>query len=152
MAAPTFIYANMQQVITLENSIINSGKYSYMSEYFDNFSVTNSNSTEGIFAFPNHTGVSAGNSGINTRWFMTLHYNQYTPDNPNAGWNGFSTVADFYNSFGVTTPIDAFHPLPTDINVDQRIGGRPYNGVTNKSGQRPGLMVGQQYNEAGVAI
>ena len=151
-AAPTFADADMQQVITLGNSIINSGKYSYMSEYFDNFSVTNSNSTECIFAFPNHTGVSAGNSGINTRWFMTLHYNQYTPNNPNAGWNGFSTVADFYNSFGVPTPLNASSPKLSDTLVDKRLGGRFYKGVTDKSGQRPGLMIGQQYNENGVAL
>ena len=109
----------MQQVISLGNSIINSGAYSYMSEYFDNFSVTNKNSTEGILAYPNTTGVSAGNSGINDRWYATLHYNQYTPNNPNAGWNGFSSVADFYNSFGVTTPLDAQHPKGSDTAVDK---------------------------------
>jgi len=152
-AAPTFDDADMQQVVTLGTSVINSGNYSYMSEYFDNFSVTNSNSTEGIFAYANHTGVSAGNSGINTRWFMTLHYNQYTPDNPNAGWNGFATVADFYNSFGVTTPLQASTTSPlSDTLVDKRLGRRFYKGVTDKSGQRPGFMIGQQYNENGVAL
>ncbi len=159
-ASPTFDDADMQQVVTLGNAIINSGNYSYMSEYFDNFSVTNSNSTEGIFAYPNHTGVSAGNSTIRTRWFMTLHYNQYTPDNPNAGWNGFSTVADFYNSFGVNAPLPkgaanwaTIGALNNpDTAVDQRLGGRFYPGVTDKSGQRPGLMIGQQYNEDSVAL
>jgi hypothetical protein len=152
-AAPTFDDADMQQVINLGNSIIESKAYSYMKEYFDNFSVTNSNSTEGIFAYPNHTGVSAGNSGINGRWFMTLHYNQYTPDNPNAGWNGFSTVADFYNSFGVPTALNASVNSPwSDTLVDKRLGRRFYPGVTDKSGQRPGLMIGQQYNETGAAI
>jgi len=151
-ASPTFDDADMQQVITLGNSIINSGSYSYMSEYFDNFSVTNKNSTEAIFAYANSTGVSAGNSGINTRWFMTLHYNQYTPNNPNAGWNGFSTVADFYNSFGVPTPLNAQAPKLADTAVDQRLGGRFYKGVTDKSGQRPGLMIGQQYNENNTAL
>src|SRR4029078_2077103 len=124
-----------------------------MNEYFDNFSVTNSNSTEGIFAYPNHTGVSAGNSGINGRWFMTLHYNQYTPDNPNAGWNGFSTVADFYNTFGVPTALNASVNSPwSDTLGDKRLGTRFYPGVTDKSGQRPGLMIGQQYNENKVAL
>jgi hypothetical protein len=152
-ATPTFDDADMQQVVTLGNSIITSGKYTYMPDYFDNFAVTNKNSTEGIFAIPSTTGVSAGNNGVNARWFSTLHYNQYTPNNPNAGWNGFSTVADFYNSFGVPTPLDAQHPNPvTDPQVDQRIGGRPYAGVTDKSGQRPGLMIGQQYNENNVAL
>jgi len=145
-AAPTFDDADMQQVITLGNAIINSGTYKYMNEYFDNFSVSNNNSTEIIFAYPNHTGVSAANSGINGRWFATLHYNQYTPDNPNAGWNGFSTVADFYNSFGVSTPLHASTISPwSDTSVDKRLGRRFYAGVTDASGQRPGLMIGQQY-------
>ena len=152
-AAPTFDDADMQQVITLGNAIINSGTYKYMNEYFDNFSVSNNNSTEIIFAYPNHTGVSAANSGINGRWFATLHYNQYTPDNPNAGWNGFSTVADFYNSFGVSTPLHASTTSPwSDTSVDKRLGRRFYAGVTDASGQRPGLMIGQQYNENGTAI
>jgi hypothetical protein len=84
---------------------------------------------------------------------MTLHYNQYTPDNPNAGWNGFSTVADFYNSFGVPTALNASVNSPwSDTLVDKRLGRRFYPGVTDKSGQRPGLMIGQQYNETGAAI
>jgi len=150
---PTFDDADMQQVITLGNAIISSGTYKYMKEYFDNFSVSNNNSTEIIFAYPNHTGVSAGNSGINGRWFSTLHYNQYTPDNPNAGWNGFSTVADFYNSFGVSTPLHASTTSPwSDTLVDKRLGRRFYQGVTDASGQRPGLMIGQQYNENGAAL
>ncbi|MEO8712277.1 MAG: RagB/SusD family nutrient uptake outer membrane protein, partial [Parafilimonas sp.] len=129
-----------------------SSTYSYMPEYFDNFSVTNSKSTEGIFAYPNFTGVSAANSGINGTWFKTLHYNQYTPSNPNAGWNGFSTVADFYNSFGVPAPLNASVNSPwSDTLADKRLGRRVYPGVTNKSGQRPGLMIGQQYDENGVA-
>jgi hypothetical protein len=145
--SPTFDDADLQQVITLGNSIIDSGRYTYMPEYFANFGVGNNNSTEGIFAYPNRTDVA---DGARTRWFMTLHYNQYTPSNPNAGWNGFSTVADFYNSFGVTTTLDADNPKLSDTAVDKRIGGRFYRGVTDKSGQRPGLMIGQQYDEHGV--
>ena len=120
--SPTFDDADMQQVITFGNAIITSGTYSYMSEYFDNFSVTNRNSTEAIFAYANMTGVSAGNSRNQYRWFMTLHYNQYTPNNPNAGWNGFSTVADFYNSFGVPTPLNALTSPLSDTSVDKRLG------------------------------
>lgn len=153
-SAPTFDDADMQQVITLGNQIIGSGHYSYMPEYFDNFSVGNDKSTEILYSYKNITGESAGNSGINGRWFMTLHYNQYTPSNPNAGWNGFSTVADFYNSFGVNgTSLNAsVHSPWSDTLVDKRLGRRYYAGVTNKSGQRPGLMIGQQYNENGVAL
>ena len=56
-ANPTFDDADMQQVITLGNSIITSGKYSYMANYFDNFSASNGASTEGIFGYPATSGV-----------------------------------------------------------------------------------------------
>jgi hypothetical protein len=154
---PTFATADLQQVIDLGNQIINSGKYSYTPNYFDNFSVNNNNlSKEGIFAYPNTSGVSVnhttpgvGGNGIEARWNMTLHYNSYTPYNPNAGWNGFATIGDFYNSFsptGVTTK------TPADTLLDKRIGGRYIPGATNVSGIRPGLLIGQQFNEKGEAL
>jgi starch-binding outer membrane protein, SusD/RagB family len=149
-ASPTFAAADMQQVITIGNGIINSGKYSYTSNYFDNFAVNNAAlSKEGIFAYPNASGVQTNHGSIESRWNMTLHYNSYTPLNPNAGWNGFSTISDFYNTFsqtGVTTY------GPADTLLDKRIGGRFYPGATNISGIRPGFLVGQQFNENGVAI
>lgn len=160
-AAPTFAEADMQKVITLGNEIITSGKFSFMNEYFKNFDASNSSSTENIFTYVNNSGVSANNSGIHARWCMTLHYNQYTPANPNAGWNGFSTVSDFYNSFGTTAnPMVGVTQFASgnisgryaDTAVDSRIGGRFYPGVTDVSGQRPGFMIGQQYNENGVAL
>ena len=157
-ANPTFDPADMQQVIALGDTIINSGKYSYMSNYFDNFDVVKggSNSKEGIFAYPNQSGVSTGHTtpgeggnGIDARWNMTLHYNSYTPVNPNAGWNGFATISDFYSAFGVTTPVTF---TPVDTLLDTRIGGRYYAGATNVSGIRPGFLVGQQFNENGAPI
>jgi len=147
--APAFSQTDMQKVIDLGNAIINSGKYSYSTKYFDIFNPTNSMTPEAIFSFPNTAGVSTNNSRIDNRWWATLHYNQYTPRNPQAGWNGFSTVADFYNSFGVTTPTTQ---TPTDTLLDTRIGGRFYKGCTDISGVRPGLLIGQQYNENGVAL
>ncbi len=143
--APTFDNTDMQQVITLGTAIMNSSiGYSLTPNYFDNFGAQNASlSKERILAWPN-TGASSAN-GINSgdiraRWMMTLHYNSY--DKPKevyggAGWNGFSTVADFYNTFGTT---------------DTRVGGQPYHGVTSQSGLKPGFLVGQQYNEAGDPI
>ncbi len=149
-ATPTFAAADLQQVITLGNQIIASNKYKLTANYFDNFSVDNDvKSTEGIFTYPNTGGVNVNHGSIESRWNMTLHYNSYTPNNPNAGWNGFSTISDFYTSFGVSAPTTF---APADSALDKRIGGRYYAGATNKSGLRPGLLVGQQYNEAGVAI
>ncbi len=150
-AAPTFDPADMQKVIDLGNSIIASNKYSFMGEYFDNFSVQKggAGSTESIFAYPNVSGSSVNHGGIEARWNMTLHYNSWTPNNPNAGWNGFSTISDFYNSFGAVTPTTY---ATTDANIDSRIGRRPYPGVTDVSGLQPGFLVGQQYNENGQPI
>ena len=67
---------------------------------------------------------------------MTLHYNSWDKNGSygGAGWNGFATVADFYNTFEA---------------ADKRIGGKPYPGVTDQSGLKPGFLVGQQYNEDG---
>jgi starch-binding outer membrane protein, SusD/RagB family len=145
-AAPTFADADMQQVITLGNAIINSGKYSYSANYFDNFNATNSGSKEGIFASPNSSGVATNNNGVNDRWWGTLHYNSYKPLAPQSGWNGFSTVADFYNSFGINTvPTQT----PADTVLDSRLGGRFYKGCTDLSGIRPGLLIGQQYYQDG---
>lgn len=159
-AAPTFADADMQQVITLGNAIISSGRYTYMTEYFKNFDANNSSSTENIFTYINNSGVSANNSGPQSEWCRTLHYNQETSTNPNAGWNGFSTISDFYNSFGAVTPMVGVTQFASgnisgryaDTAVDKRIGGRYYPGVTDASGQRPGFMIGQQYNENGVAL
>lgn len=142
---PTFTDADMQQVIALGNEIVISGKYSLTGNYFDNFGPLNATlSKEEILAWPNNGSASSsvqgrGNGGINSRWMMTLHYNSWDQNNTygSAGWNGFSTVADFYNTFEAT---------------DSRVGGRPYTGVTDKSGLKPGFVVGPQFNEAGQPI
>lgn len=149
-AAPTFASSDLDSVIYYGNQIINSGLYSYSSEYFDNFKATNGNSPELIFGYPNTSGNPVNNSGIDARWMMTLHYNSYTAQAPNAGWNGFSTMSDFYNTFGV----NAGGVVPTtysmaDSVLDSRIGLRKNPNVTPYSGIRPGMLVGQQYDQNG---
>lgn len=148
--SPTFDPADMNQVVSLGQSIVASGKYSLTPEYFDNFSPFNAaKSKESIWAWPN-TGAATFNGvnsmGINSHWMNTLHYNSW--DAPGkyggAGWNGFSTVSDFYSSF------EGGNPTSIDTTKDQRVGGRFYPGVTNKSGLRPGMLAFQQKNEAGV--
>lgn len=151
-AAPTFDAADMNKVIELGNAIISSGKYSFTSNYFDNFTPDNGTSSkEAIFRYENFGGQSANNSGLQGRWNMTLHYNSYTPNNPNAGWNGFSTIGDFYKSFGVEKPTT--YGLE-DTLLDTRLGRRVTSNIksTFTSGIRPGFLVGQQYNENGVAL
>ena len=148
-AAPTFAAADMNQVITLGNAIINSGKYSYNENYFDNFKPGNDFSSEAIFRYDNTSGVSANNSGMAGRWCMTLHYNSYTPNAPNAGWNGFSTIGDFYASFNTSGLPTAYGP--SDTLFDGRLGGRNYLNSKTVSGIQPGFLVNQQYDEKGNA-
>lgn len=151
-ANPTFDDADMQQVITLGNQIINSGTYTYMSNYWDNFGPTNSASTEAIFLYPSSSGQTVNNPGMQARWMMGHHYNEYDAQAPNAGWNGFSTTSDFYQSFGTPTPTAAY--AGADAVLDQRIGQRATSNValTTNSGIRPGFLIGQQYDQNHVAL
>jgi hypothetical protein len=127
---PTFAAADMAQVITLADQIINSGKYTLANNVFDNFAWDNDQkSTENIYTLYNKDGDRGGN--VRSRWYLGLHYNQ----NP-SGWNGFTTLSDFYNKFGST---------------DQRRGGS-YTGMTDVGGVRTGFLVGQQFNEKGEAL
>jgi hypothetical protein len=137
--APSFDNGDMTRVIELGNQIIDGGVYSLTPNYFDNFGPTNATtSTEMIFGWPNTgsandaSGRSSG--GINSRWMMTLHYNSYKNEAPNAGWNGFTSLADFYNTFEAG---------------DSRAGGTDYPGVTDVSGLKVGFLVGVQKNADG---
>lgn len=126
-AAPTFDVADMQKVISLADQIINSNKYSLANNYYDNFSPNNSNPTvapENIFTALNLGGSDAG--AVRSRWHMAMHYNQ----NP-SGWNGFTTLSDFYGKFDST---------------DQR-RGEAYSGVSNPGNHvNVGFLIGQQYD------
>jgi len=126
---PTFDQADLTEVLSLADDIINSGKYQLADNYFDNFTTTNRLSLENIFLSANTGGADAGDLG--SMWNVTSHYNM----NP-SGWNGFATLSNFYDKFEST---------------DQRRGG-PYPGMTNLSGVPMGFLVGQQYNAAGVAL
>lgn len=131
--APTFDAADMQKVITLADEITASG-YTLQAKYFDTFAKDNdAKSTENIFTQQNGPGLSTARSGNNVycRWMCTLHYSQ----NP-SGWNGFTTLSNFYDSFEST---------------DTRRGG-DYPGVTNVSGLKVGFLLGQQYNQNGDKI
>jgi hypothetical protein len=148
---PTFDPADMNQVITLGNAIINSNRYQLNGNYFNNFAPNaGATATEAIWAWPNNGSSNINgfsNQGVNARWMMTEHYNSWTGAYGSAGWNGFSTVAEFYNMFeghGDGTP-----DTKIDTTKDQRLGGRFFPGVTNVSGVRPGFLAGQQKNELG---
>ena len=128
----TFAKADMDKVIDYANKITATNNYQLAGagKYFDNFSWDNSNlSKEIVWGIENSESSSPGNPRRTYR--MGLHYNQ-TPD----GWNGFTTLADFYKSFEAT---------------DER-RGIAYPGFTDKVGMRTGFLVGQQFGPGGVAL
>lgn len=84
----TFDAADMTKVVTHVNAIT----ANLSPDYWDNFKPENNTSPEIIFSSKNVRGGQGG--GVQSRWRMSMHYNQ-TPD----GWNGFSTVAEYYNKF-----------------------------------------------------
>jgi starch-binding outer membrane protein, SusD/RagB family len=130
--APTFAQADMNSAITLANQILSSPRsYTLTTDFYANFAPANDvTSSENIWTAENIGGSSSGN--VRSRWFCTLHYNQ----NP-SGWNGFTTLSDFYDKFEA---------------VDKRRGSGTYPGVTNVSGLTLGFLVGQQKNQAGVDL
>jgi len=128
--SPSFDAADMNAVIAMADDLINSGKYSLATNYFDNFAPNNDAiSTENIYTAENIGGSSSGN--VRSRWYCTLHYNQ----NP-SGWNGFCTLGDFYDSFE---------------DQDFRKGA-DYAGTTDISGIRVGFLEGQQFDQDGTAL
>ncbi|HEY4288643.1 MAG TPA: RagB/SusD family nutrient uptake outer membrane protein [Puia sp.] len=149
-ANPTFDPADMAQVISLGNTIMGNG-HSLEPDFFNMFNANNSSNSETIFSLPN-TAVNKTNGTTNytnmqNRWFATVHYNSYDAVAPNAGWNGYSTIGEFYNTFGVNG--DVLTRTPKDTSYDSRLGGRYMRGVTDVSGMRPGILIGQQYDEKG---
>ena len=78
------------------NKVINSKNYSLASSTLANFTTQNQGSNEAIFNIPFDSFLAGG---LNFQ-MRTLHYaNQQTYGLGNAPWNGFCTLADFYNSF-----------------------------------------------------
>jgi hypothetical protein len=157
----TQVAADMEQVRTLGLAIESSGQVmpggaiGLTNYYFDNFGPNNGGfgvagtgnpSRENIFVYGNNGTANnangTSNGGIDDRWMMALHYNSWDAQAPNAGWNGFSTIAEVYTAF--------------DPN-DTRKGNVPYpapngHGVSPISGLNVGLDSGQQYNENGAVV
>ncbi|HET8735487.1 MAG TPA: RagB/SusD family nutrient uptake outer membrane protein [Pricia sp.] len=120
---------DMAQVISLVDEIKAEG-FDLQAGYFELF--TDEVDTETIF----FTTSSVGNNIWNS-----LHYNQVVPDQA-GGWNGFTTLAEFY---------DLFEGDP-NINVpgsgqEERRGFVPTDGTNFGIGN--GFLIGQQYDANG---
>ncbi len=83
--------AHWQDAIDASDRIINSGRYSLMSDWRKNFTADNNTAPEIIMAAK---FVAADGQGLDFL-MRALHYTQYTP----SPWNGFSAIADTYFSF-----------------------------------------------------
>jgi len=127
-ASPSFETEDMNKVISLADSVINSNKFSLSLNYYDNFAPDNTTiGRENIFTQLNVAGSTPDNNLVLAS-LMVLHYKQ-------AGCcNGFSTLSDFYNKFepadkrrGMVYRTTASPPNPGDrINI--------------------GFLAGQQYD------
>ncbi|GAB3508883.1 RagB/SusD family nutrient uptake outer membrane protein [Emticicia fontis] len=81
---------------TISKVVSSPNAYALTPNTLDNFTVQNQGSTENIWAVP-YDNFKAGGMNFQMR---TLHYaNQRTYNLGNAPWNGFCTLAEFYNSF-----------------------------------------------------
>ncbi|MFN8252114.1 MAG: RagB/SusD family nutrient uptake outer membrane protein [Ferruginibacter sp.] len=123
----TFAAADMSQVITLCNEIAGNASLSLNNYYWDNFTWNNgTTSTENIF-------VRKNSEGINVVWAtcMGQHYAQAP-----SGWNGFTTLADFYNTFDAA-----------DVRRNSNVPG-----FTSQTGVNAGFLVGQIQGPSGGQI
>ncbi len=116
--------ANMTKAIQYIDAM--SSGTSLANDYWDNFKPANNSCPEIIFSSKNINGQQMGE--IRRRWYMGAHYNQ-TP----GGWNGFSVLTDFYNTF--------------DPN-DRRIKNNDQFNINN-FGNPLGMQIAQQYALAG---
>lgn len=113
----TFAAADMAKVIQYCNSVAANPLLQVDNDYWDNFKWDNgTGSSENIF-------VRRNSDGINVVFYTCMggHYNQRP-----SGWNGFTTLSDFYDSFE-----------SSDIRRGSTIAG-----YSDKTGIPAGFVVG----------
>ncbi len=125
---------NMNEIVSLVDAIAAEG-FALETGYFEIFKETSDNET--IFWLP---------TGVGNRIWNGMHYNIVAPDNTGGGWNGFSTLAEFY---------DLFEGDPNSNNVgdgqEERRGWVPdaTNADPSNLGIGYGFLIGQQYDVNG---
>ena len=130
--SPTFDAADMNQIITLADQIIVSGRYAFTANYFDNFAPNNTAiGKENIFTQEN-TYSSGGD--VRSYWKFISHYNLF----PVNGYNGPATTAEFYDKFEATDKRRGVAYVdPTASTTESANPGNRIN---------VGFLVGQQYS------
>ena len=120
----TFDAADMGKVITYAQAVTTAG-YSLDNNYFNTF--TKDGATEKILT------IDPGAGTAQNRWFMTLHYDQKP-----SGWNGFTTLADFYSKVEAN---DQRKGAPSPIAINKDFHGIPL-----------GFLIGQQIKDDGTKL
>lgn len=126
----TFDAGDMGKVIQYGAALTADG-YALNANYFDNFKGTTT-STEII--------LTSKQGSPQNRVYMTLHYNQ----NP-SGWNGFATLADFYNKFNAADKRRGY----ASGDAGAIASGNLPNVGQAFSGIGLGILTGQQKTDAG---
>jgi len=127
---------NMAEVISLVDAIAADG-YALESGYFDIFKADADSET--IWWVP---------TGVGNRIWNGMHYNQNSPDNGGGGWNGFSTLAEFYDLF------EGPESNAAGSGQEERRGFVPGASDSDDTnlGIGFGFLIGQQYNEDGTPL
>jgi hypothetical protein len=129
--------ADMEEVISLVDAIAADG-FGLQAGYFDIFK--EDADTETIWWVP---------TGVGNRIWNGMHYNIVAPDNGGGGWNGFSALSEFY---------DSFEGAPDNNYVgagqEERRGFVPdaTNAGPDNLGIGYGFLIGQQYSVDGVPL
>ncbi len=130
--------AIMQKVIDNVDDIAASGFGIADNGYFQIFEPSDDNET-----------ILFVKGGIGFRIWNSLHYNQPSPDQA-GGWNGFSTLSEFYDSFEGAPETNYVGDgqeerrgwVPDATNADK----------TTNSGIGYGFLIGQQYDSVGIPL
>lgn len=88
-------------------------------------------------------------TSVGNRIWNGMHYNQNAPDNGGGGWNGFTTLAEFYDSFEGNATSNY-----VGDGQEERRGWVPdaSNADETNLGIGYGFLINQQYDEDGSAL
>ncbi len=144
---------DMQAVVDLVDAIEADG-FDLQTGYFDIFRETSDSET-----------IWWGNTSVGSRIFNTLHYNSTSLEG--GGWNGFSTLAEYYDLFEGDANANALDANGEAANnQEERRGGVPLAGTpfTGRAGTTDlngfeagsnvgnGFLINQQYALSGTAL
>jgi len=137
--------AKWAETIQHTNAIINSGNYSLMSNYADNFLVDNTGSTENIFVIPYDKSFLGG---------FNLHKMSFHPAAQNAlklrtgSWSGYQVLTEHYATYinpdlnpGPQGTVYDVDPLATEIQgtIDNRTDVNIWFGPINNPDGSPAI-------------